>query len=231
MPPKFRNQAIVAGVLYIVATVAGILSVVVTEPIFSEMDILAAVSSNGSQLMIGALLELIMAAAILGIPVMLFSILKEHNDIIAIGYFMARVFEVIPIVGGVIILLCLQSISSISSSTGSLEMVFFKTAAILLRISHNFTDMIGTQIIFSLTALILNFSLYQTKAVPRVISVWGLIGTPLILILGLMSVFGVINSSSPISVLLLAPIALQEMVFAVWLIVKGFDPAVIESGK
>ncbi|MBT9438923.1 MAG: DUF4386 family protein, partial [Desulfobacterales bacterium] len=92
-------------------------------------------------------------------------------------------------------------------------------------------DLIGTQIVFSLTVLILNYLLYQSRIIPRFISVWGLIGAPLILAAGLLGMFGLVSPFSTISILLSFPIALQEMVFAVWLIVKGFTPSAIDSGS
>ena len=79
-------------------------------------------------------------------------------------------------------------------------------------------------IVFSLTALILNYLLYQSELVPRWLSGWGLIGATLLLAAGLLEIFG-INLTDIINL----PIALQEMVFAIWLIVKGFNSSAIDS--
>ena len=79
-------------------------------------------------------------------------------------------------------------------------------------------------IVFSLTALILNYLLYQSELIPRWLSGWGLIGATLLLAAGLLEIFG-INLTDFINL----PIALQEMVFAIWLIVKGFNSFTIAS--
>lgn len=83
--------------------------------------------------------------------------------------------------------------------------------------------------ILSLTALILNYSMYRTRLVPRLISGWGLIGVPLMYTSGVLVMFGLADSSSTISTILVVPLAAQEMVLALWLIVKGFNPAAVAS--
>ena len=82
----------------------------------------------------------------------------------------------------------------------------------------------GTYTAFALPALILNFLLYQSKLVPRWLSSWGFVGAALVFANFLLESFG----NDPIEILYI-PIAVQEMVFAVWLIVKGFNPSAISS--
>ena len=60
--------------------------------------------------------------------------------------------------------------------------------------------------------------------IPRRLSLWGLAGTALGLTAGLLVLFQAIGTLSATQVALNLPIAVQEMVLAVWLIVKGFNP-------
>ena len=80
-----RKSAILVGVFYIAATVAGILSLVFTEPVLNSPDYLVNVSANTTQVTIGVLLLLIDSAAVVGIAVMMFPILKKHNEALALG--------------------------------------------------------------------------------------------------------------------------------------------------
>ena len=70
--------------------------------------------------------------------------------------------------------------------------------------------------------------LYISRRIPRWLSIWGLIGTPLMFAAG----FSVVVTGEPnssISSILYAPLALQEMAFAVWLMLKGFKPPAVTS--
>ena len=79
---------------------------------------------------------------------------------------------------------------------------------------------------FTVSALILNYALYRARLVPRWLSGWGLAGAVLYLAAGVAVLYGLEPMSATQNVLQ-APLGLQEMVFAVWLIVKGFDTAAI----
>jgi uncharacterized protein DUF4386 len=65
--------------------------------------------------------------------------------------------------------------------------------------------------------------LYQSKLIPRWISGWGLAAALLWLAVGLLGLFHLIAPMSTIQVILSLPIALQEMVMAIWLIARGFN--------
>ena len=75
---------------------------------------------------------------------------------------------------------------------------------------------------FGLSALILYTLLYQSRLVPRWLSAWGFIGGVMVLTAGVLRLFGE-SSTSPTSILLTVPIGINEMVLAVWLIVRGFN--------
>jgi hypothetical protein len=84
-----------------------------------------------------------------------------------------------------------------------------------------------TVFVFGLGALILYYLLYQSRLIPRWISIWGFIAIILHLATGILILFGWASEDSQWVTLMNLPILLQEMVMAVWLIVKGFNPAAI----
>jgi hypothetical protein len=85
-----RKTAIIVGTLFIIGTVAGILSVVVTTPLLDDPDYLIKVAAHANQLIIGALLVLTMGLALAVIPVVLFPIVRIHNEPLALGYVVFR---------------------------------------------------------------------------------------------------------------------------------------------
>jgi 4-amino-4-deoxy-L-arabinose transferase-like glycosyltransferase len=72
---------------------------------------------------------------------------------------------------------------------------------------------------------------YRSKLIPRWLSGWGLIAIIMNLASALLVLFGLIDHFSTTQVILSVPIGLQEMVLAVWLIAKGFNPSAIASGS
>jgi len=70
----------------------------------------------------------------------------------------------------------------------------------------------------------LYYLLYKSRRIPRWLSIWGLIAAPLMLVAGFTLPFTG-DPNSAVSSLLYAPLGLQEMVLAVWLIARGFNPS------
>jgi hypothetical protein len=96
---------------------------------------------------------------------------------------------------------------------------------------HDWSVLIGTLIFFGLGCLTLNYVLYQSGLVPRWLSLWGIVGAVLVFSYGLLGIFGVDTGLGSPFMLLAMPIALQEMVFAVWLIAKGFNRPAVRSDQ
>ena len=76
--------------------------------------------------------------------------------------------------------------------------------------------------IFSISALVLNWAFLRNGLIPRWLSLWGLIGVPLAFASGLLVMFESLNSNASTLNLLVVPLAVQEMAMALWLIVSGF---------
>ena len=224
-----RKTAVIVGALFITATVASILgSLVLLSPVLDAADYLAAVSANETQVLVGVLLELTNSIAVVLIAVLLFPILKLQDEALALGYVAFRIIESVILIAGTVSLLSLFTLSQEYVEAGSPDTAYFQTLGASFVAVHGWTDMLGTMVIFGLTALILNYLLYQSKLVPRFISVWGFIGAILMLAAGLLGLFG-LGYLSTTSMILVLPLALNEMVLAVWLIVKGFDPSAIAA--
>jgi len=76
--------------------------------------------------------------------------------------------------------------------------------------------------IFSISALVLNWAFLRNGLIPRWLSLWGLVGVPLMFASGLLVMFESLNSNTSTLNLLVVPLAVQEMAMAIWLIAKGF---------
>src|SRR5512143_3903551 len=86
----YRKNAVVAGVLYIIGTVAGILSLALSQPLRDARDPLAGAAANANQVTVAALLVLLMALSLAMVPVVLYPVLKRHSEVLALGYVVFR---------------------------------------------------------------------------------------------------------------------------------------------
>jgi Domain of unknown function (DUF4386) len=217
-----KKTARTVGGLFIIGTVAGILSRVVTGPIQNAQDYLMSVPANETRLVVGALFVLMMGLALAMVPVMMFPILRKHNEALALGYVVFRGgLEAVTYLAIATSWLLLVPLSQIYAQAGALDASNVQALGTLLLEAKEIGSILT--IVFCLGALIFNYLLYQTKLVPRWLSGWGLIAIVPYLAAGLLAMFGIINALSPIYAILNLPLALQEMVLAVWLIVKGFN--------
>ena len=220
-----NKTARIVGVLFIIGTVAGILSLVVTGSILDDPEYLIKVSANENQIIIGALLVLIMAFALAMVPVLLFPIFKKYNEALALGAVVFRgALEPVTYIPLVTCWLLLIILSQEYIKAGAPDAFYFQTLGTLLLEAANWFGYI-LSIVFSIGALMIYYLFYQTKLIPRWLSVWGLIGAIFYLAQPLLALFG-----SELDILF-APLALQEMILAVWLIVKGFNSSAIASGS
>jgi len=166
------------------------------------------------------------ALAIATIGITLGSILKKHHETLAFGYAGVQMMEsVIFIVVAVLGILLILTVSQEVVKAGSLDALYFQTLGRLLQSAHDWSYVLAGKIIFTLSALMLNYILYRSELVPRFISIWGLLGAARLLVGGLLNLFGSLPDRSIPGTLVFLPIALQEMIFAVWLIAKGFNPS------
>jgi hypothetical protein len=170
---------------------------------------------------------LTMGIALAMVPVVLFPILKKQNEVLALGYVVFRgalemaAYIAMAVVWMFLILISREAAASGASGLQALGAVFLKG-----------NDSIGNilVIIFSLDALMLYTLLYQSRLVPRWISVWGFIAVLLHFSTAFLMMFRLVEHgmSAAVDVINL-PIFLQEMVMALWLIAGGFDPAAVKA--
>ena len=223
-----KKIARIVGILFIIATVAGFIGLFLLISLNSP-DYLVNLSANGGRIIMGAIFTLIMAAAMASIPAMISPILKKYNEALTLGYAIFWTIQVVFIVIGVIGTLLLLTLSQQFVMAGAPDASYFQTLGTLLQTLINNWGSLIISIFFSISALILNYILYQSKLIPRWLAIWGLVGAVLHIAGGLLGMFSVVAESSALGMVFVMPLALEEMVFAVWLIAKGFNPSAIAT--
>ena len=227
-----RNIAVVVGILFVVGTVSGVLAGIVTTPIQAGSMYPLNISASGTQWILGTLLVLLMGLSLALVPALLYPIFKKHNEVLSFGAVLFRgVLEAVCEMLLVISMFLLLTVSGIYGKTGAADASNFQTLGSMLIAAGEWIQLIGGMV-FSVGTLMIFTLFYQTRLIPRWLSGWGGIGAVLYFIAKLVSTFSPLHLAPEIGVgigLLLVPTAIQEMVFAVWMIFKGFNPPAVAS--
>ncbi len=225
---NYRINALMVGLLYLLGTVFGIASAVVGGDVMSSlvqakplsgMILLDYVATDSSRLLGGSFLILMMGISLVGMTVFLYPIFKKDSEELAIGMLLFRgVMEGVWYLMTTMSFLTLVVLSEEYVSTGANSTVLQSIGNVV----YKFLNLLGPigSILFLIGATCLYISFYRTRLIPRWLSVWGLIGVVPYMIFALLHLFGMDNG---IGIYLQIPLATQEMVMALWLIIKGFD--------
>lgn len=220
-----RKRAMTTGVLFVLAAVTSIVGLLQYAPILGHSDYVVRGSAQTARVASGAVMELVCAFSLIGISITMFPVLRRRNESVALGYVCFRLLEATIIVVGIISLLSVVTLSQKYSAAVDPDASSYLTASRLLVAVHDWTFLFGPNIALGPSTLMMGHFLYRTRLVPRFIAVLGLVGGPLILVSGVLVVFGAYPQISAWGTVCALPVFAYEMSLAGWLIVKGFTPS------
>lgn len=224
MESKKMNSRFI-GVLFISVLVTWFIGYALIESVIAVPDYLNTIHIYKNKVLLGAFFELIEAAGVVGVAVILYPVLKGYNKNSAKGYLAFRIIEAVILIVITLSSLLLVTLSQVYSTALSPDTETYKTVgALLFAIRMDWSQMI-VALFFSFGAMILYYVLYKTKLVPAIISVWGLIAGVLVFLNQLVLVF----SGKNLGVFLGLPMLLNELVLGIWLITKGFNVSLTDS--
>jgi len=219
-----RRSGIVTGTLFLAATAAGCLSLL-ARPILDAPDYLTKISSNEPKVIAAAFLVFIMGWAGAGIGISMYPVLRKYNVGLALGGAGFRIIEGVFDGIGAVLILMLATLSREFLKAGPAALGQFQYLGALLSEARSWVSDVAALPAWCIGALLYYSLFYRARLVPRWLSVWGLIGITLTLAASILVLFRLIAPMSTVQLLMNLPIAPQEMVLAIWLIVKGFNPS------
>ena len=222
---SLRKTALVAGIFYLI-TFISIPTLALYGPVKNHRDwILSSGSHTG--VLVGCLLEVIVALAGIGTAVTLYPVVKRQNDGAALGFVAARVLEAAMIFTGVLSLLSLVSLRQ-GGTAGTDAAALVTTGASHVAV-YNWTMLLGQTLMPCINALLLGSLMYRSRLVPRIIPIVGLIGAPLLIAGVIATLFAGTGHISAFQAIATLPVAAWEFSLGVWLVVKGFRPCPITA--
>lgn len=222
-----RKNAVMVGILFIIATAFLFVGGSFYGPVLDTPNYLEAAYPNRISAIIGMLIEFSCILAIPLIPVFAYPVLRKHSETLALAYVVFRLFEAVLFVLVDITKLALIKVSQLYLAAESSAVAMIESIGAIIQ-GWNEWAWVFYVLIFGFGALIFYFALYQSKLLPRWISIWGLIAIVMMMTSAFLAMFAV-ELPDAIFGLLVIPIAVQEMVMAVWLIVKGFNRDAIKE--
>jgi hypothetical protein len=225
-----RRLAVVAGVAFLIATIAQTVGVVLVSPILSAPDYLTEIAANEGRVLWGALLQSIGAIACTGIALALYSVLRGHNHGLAIG---SVGFRTIEGVLHILVAVCWLLLVTLSREAASAGMPGASASAVTGALLIAGPDWLAplALLAFGAGAFCYYWVFYQARLIPRWLSAWGLVAIAMVMVSALLVLLEIIEAFSTPQLVLALPIFLQEMVLAVWLIAKGFNPQAIVAAQ
>lgn len=217
-----RKTALIAGTLYLL-TFVSIPTIAIYSSIHGASYIAGA--GSGKTVITGGILEIIVALAGIGTAIVLYPVLKRQNESLALGLVACRVLEAGTMFVGVAFISSAVNSGQVDAATAGVP------ARPLLVALYDRIFLLGQSFMPALNDLLLGVLLYQSRLVPKAISLTGIIGA-FPLVAGYLAVlFGFIGQHDPLAGLCALLVALFEFSLGTYLVVKGFKSPVTTGNQ
>jgi len=225
-----RKIAIVAGVFFLITEIAAIAGLVLYHPVLNHPGYIISPGAD-TRVFLGAFCDVILAIAVIGTAVTLYPVVKRQNQSVALGYVCGRLMEAAVIVVGIISVLSVVTLRQDYAGTAGRNAASLVTVGKSLVAIHDWTFLLGPDLVLGVNTLLLASLMYRSGLVPRFIAVLGLAGGPLIFASATAVMFGLYAQVSVWGTITAVPVFAWEVTLAVWLIAKGFKSSPITSGN
>ena len=206
-----RKSAIITGVLFVIATASALVGTSITGSSLNATDYLAAISADRSRVILSVILQFVAATTSAGIAMSLYPVLRKHSEGLALGAVGFRIIEGVFYLVAALGLLSLVSLSGEYVKEGAALASQFQSVGIMIMAARKWAGFVLAVVAFCIGAAMYYSVFFRTS-----------LGVATLFTMVILVMFG--REPSGVVLVLAVPIAVQEMVLAVWLIAKGFAP-------
>lgn len=217
---SLRKHSLAAGLFYLLTFVS-----IPTLALYRSVRGPNFVTGPGpdAPVILGALLEMVVALAGIGTAVALYPIVKRQGQSRAIGFVASRTLEAATIYVGIASLMSIVTLRQAGLGAAALA------TAQGLAAQYRWTFLFGQSFIPAMNGVLLGSLLYDSRLVPRWLPVLGFIGAGLLVAAWFAVLFGFIETISPVAAVATLPIAVWEFSLGVYLTFWGFKPSPITN--
>jgi hypothetical protein len=208
-----RKYSLAAGLFYIATFVS-----IPTLALYRSVKHPGFVVGSGpdTPVIVGVVLEMIVALAGIGTAVALYPVVKRHGGARAVGFVASRTLEAATIYVGIVSLMSIVTLRRAGAGSAALA------TAQGLAAQYQWTFFFAQSFIPAINGVLLGSLLYQSRLVPRWLPTLGLVGAALLLLSWLATLIGVVPAVSPAAAIAALPIAVWEFSLGVYLTFWGF---------
>ena len=215
---SLRKYSLAAGVFYLLTFVS-----IPTLALYSSVRDPQFVAGPGpdTSVIVGVLLEMIVALAGIGTAVALYPVVKRQGEARAVGFVASRTLEAATIYVGIVSLMSIVTLRQAGAGNSALA------TAQGLAAQYRWTFFFAQSFIPAVNGVLLGSLLYQSRLVPRWLPVLGFVGAALLVTSWFVVLVGLIAAISPIAALAALPIAVWEFSLGIYLTFWGFKASPI----
>ena len=214
---RYRTTGAIVGVIYLAGFVVGIGGDTLLQSILGAPNHLALVAANSLTVTIGALLWLLTVVGDAAHGVLMYPVLKPQNERIAVGYLAARIMDALFIAVMVLFVLLQIPLGREYLKAAPADAADLQALSNVLMQAKLYVYDMG-MITLGISGMLLCYTLYRTKLLPRWLAAWGLVGYAIIFCGMVSEIMG-----SGLGLASSIPGGLWEVFVGIWLIVKGFN--------
>ena len=222
-PESWRKFALAGGVFYLLTFAFSISAFFLYEPVLIDPNYIIGGGSD-TRVILGSLFEMLTALTGIGTAVALYPVIRRQSEAASLGFVTTRIFEAAVMMVGVLALLAIVGIRQAGGAPGTDDAATVAVGQMLVAVRDQ-AAYLGPGFVPVLNALLLGYVLFRSRLIPRIIPALGLIGAPLLLASLMGRMFGVLDETSALAAIALAPIFFWEFSVGVWLTFKGFNPS------
>jgi hypothetical protein len=217
-----RKYSLSAGIFYLLTFVS-----IPTLSLYRDVRGPTFVTGPGSDtpVMIGVVLEMIVALAGIGTAVALYPVVRRQGEARAMGFVAARTLEGATIYVGIVSLMSIVTLRQGGAGAAALA------TAQGLAAQYRWTFFFAQSFIPAVSGVLLGSLLYQARLVPRWLPILGFVGAALLVALWIGMFVGAIEAMSLVTAVATLPIAVWEFSLGLYLTFRGFRESPILAGR
>jgi hypothetical protein len=218
MPP--RRLATITGLLWIATFVTSIPAVLLYDPLLNNENFILGAGGGDTRIFVGATLELLLIIANIGTAVVPYALFRRYNEKLAVGYVTARLVECGFIAVGIVSVLAIVTLRQDPAGASDDTLVALGQSLVAV---HDATFLLGPGIVVGVgNGMILGYLMYRSGLLPRQLTMFGLVGGPLLFVSGIAVMFGAFDINSAPRFVCALPEIIWEASIGIYLTFKGF---------